>query len=469
MNDTTIDALLQPTLNSLHLDTYNLLKSPLEALAQIIRNQQKLYVKELTQLTVELNKPLTVERVDALLAQIATLQQKYTQSYSNTQKLIHTINTRIHYLSTYCNAAYSDDSAQCDRIRTTNELRLYCMILDYCLRHGYHSTVHSILSQSQLACLSQLVDTEQYTHAYKIVQLLQQEHNVKQALAWCGEHRSRLNKHNIDLEFELRLYEFVSLVQALQPADSKTPVIQYAQKYLSQAYIDQITENNAVLDAQILHKRKVVNEMMLVLLLHNYNSTQHTNCHSNGHTSNSMSNGHTNGTTTDNNTAWHKYEYYFSPHRWTELANKFYRAFLTINGYSEMSQLESTLRTGLSALSTPYCYAHNTQPTTYSDTDGKQPFNRNCPTCTQPVQKLLSKHADIRPIQYNNSKLVCYATGIVLSDKHQARVLPNGHIYCKQAIDAMTVYDSSHEVSRIVCPQTKQLFNATDVRPVYVL
>lgn len=436
------------------MDIYNILKSQYELYLQTIRNQQKLLMNQLLQLCNTYNQCSTIQQLDTLLQQISTLQHKLSQLHTHTNKIICIINQRISYINTYIDNQYNNNHNEHNNVVATNELRLCRIIIDYCARNGYMNTMESIISHPPYKCMNELCDIEQYIQIHRIKQNIIAKHDCTSALLWCGEYRSRLNKYNIDIEYELHLYEFIHMIQQSHKDTSKQYIIQYGRKYFGSTYINETTDNNGTLIQQISNKRKIVGEIVALLLFHNYNdSSNHT-------------------IQLDTIPAWHKYKYYCSDERWHELADKLNHAYLTINGFSGLSLINMMLYSGMSALHTPYCEKYNTFDTIKSNDKSNATstiHNRNCPTCTSSMNQLSNSNSTLYTIQYNNSKLICSGTGIVLDDKYQAFVLPNGRVYCKQAINAMTVYDHTDDISKVICPHTKHIYNKSDVRPAYVL
>ena len=55
------------------------------------------------------------------------------------------------------------------------------------------------------------MDTKLFTELVRIENALIEKHSVVEALAWCGENRGTLKKTKNNLEFTLRLQEFIEL------------------------------------------------------------------------------------------------------------------------------------------------------------------------------------------------------------------------------------------------------------------
>lgn len=91
---------------------------------------------------------------------------------------------------------------------------------------GFHATACQLADESGIV---QLADMHIFSGARQVVDALQQ-HDGSQALAWCAEHRSRLKKIKSNLEFRLRLQEFIELVRV----DRRLDAIYYARQHLAQ-------------------------------------------------------------------------------------------------------------------------------------------------------------------------------------------------------------------------------------------
>lgn len=89
--------------------------------------------------------------------------------------------------------------------------RLSRLLVDYLLRSGYtESAAHLAKSKG----IEELVDVDAFVSAHRIESSLREGKTVQLALNWCKENGQALKKLGGNLEFELRLQQFIELVRA---------------------------------------------------------------------------------------------------------------------------------------------------------------------------------------------------------------------------------------------------------------
>lgn len=212
---------------------------------------------------------------------------------------------------------------------------------------------------------------------------------------------------------------------------------------------------------------------------------------------------------------WHKYASYWAPERWTMLQRDFLSAHLSVNGLPHLSPMHHMLQSGLSAIKTQQCQhaceAHakaSENESSHSqrsidddssfDAENESALSRStqCPICSSPLLLTLSR--DLPSSCRTHSVLVCPVLGCVMDERNPPFALPNGEVYCKQAIfaDAQASHDTAHaaasaqsnngsatsrsdsaqqDVTQIVqrktvtSVRTGQVFDAAQCRQAYVL
>lgn len=249
-------------------------------------------------------------------------------------------------------------------------------------------TASLLLSSSP--ALSTLVDPDLYQTARKIEQSLLVAHDCTRALAWCGENRSRLNKLQSTLEFDLRLQEFLALARA----DETMKAVEYARKHLAPAAITTVPATAAPASAssggivtEIQRSASVVTERAhqpSSAALQRNNSLPapvEEKKDSNGSASaaepttmiadparvrvlqeamnllvfSGMEVAGGAGGVLAASGAWARYRAYFSDDRWSALANAFRCDLLRMHGLSRESDLERALNIGLQSIKTSSC------------------------------------------------------------------------------------------------------------------
>jgi macrophage erythroblast attacher len=110
--------------------------------------------------------------------------------------------------------------------------RIDRILVDHMLRSGYYEAASQL---AHAADITQLVDIDIFTAARGVTEGLQR-HDCTAALAWCDANRSRLRKAKSQLEFRLRLQEFVELLRKGHAADAiayaRTHMAQWGSQYL---------------------------------------------------------------------------------------------------------------------------------------------------------------------------------------------------------------------------------------------
>ncbi|EGG24215.1 lissencephaly type-1-like motif-containing protein [Cavenderia fasciculata] len=147
-------------------------------------------------------------------------------------------------------------------------------------------------------------------------------------------------------------------------------------------------------------------------------------------------------------TSCERYKYLFDEMRWTDLINQFKVDNYNINSLTLKSLLTITFKSGLSVLKTESCGCTESR-------------NINCPVCDKDFKKL----AKPLPISLqSHSSLICRISGEVMDEHNPPLVLPNGQLYCKNALDAMA--EANEGV--VTCPKTGKSFDYSQLRKAFI-
>lgn len=136
-------------------------------------------------------------------------------------------------------------------------------------------------------------------------------HSCVDALQWCAENKSSLKKSKSNLEFNLRMQEYIEMVRI----GNLSQAITHVKKYLS-PWQDT--------------RMKDIQQCMALLA---FNS----------------------------NTECVMYRSLYDPARWNKLISEFHQEFTSLYSLTRSSALQMTLEAGLAALKTPQC-ASDTNP-----------------------------------------------------------------------------------------------------------
>lgn len=114
------------------------------------------------------------------------------------------------------------------------QTRLDRMIVDHFLRLGYYDTAERLAIRRGIRDLTNL-DVFQTTR--EVEEDLRQ-HNTGKYLAWCNDNKSKLRKINSNIEFQLRVQEFVELIRN----DDRLGAVKHARRYFPAFEKDQLHE-----------------------------------------------------------------------------------------------------------------------------------------------------------------------------------------------------------------------------------
>jgi len=143
-----------------------------------------------------------------------------------------------------------------------------------------------------------------------------------------------------------------------------------------------------------------------------------------------------------------QYKFLFEEHRWVELMHLYVLDSYRLHSLTKQSLLELNLQVGLAVLKTVFCY-------------DKESHNENCPTCHDDLNKLA------QPLPFSphvHTSLVCKITGEVMDYNNPPLFLPNGNIYGEKVLNKM----ANENGGKVTCPETKQIFNISELRKVFI-
>eukprot|EP01133_Synstelium_polycarpum_P003504 gene3504-4003_t len=223
-------------------------------------------------------------------------------------------------------------------------------------------------------------------------------HNCTEALAWCSENKSKLKKINSDLEFNLRIQEFIELVRE----NKLIAAINYSRQHLAPNASTNMKEIQRVMATLVFCK----------------------------------------------DTTCQKYRPLFEAERWTDLINQFKNVNYSLHSLTAKSLLNITLQSGLSVLKTEQC----------GEPDSK---NVNCPICDPSFKSL----AQPLPVSlHSHSSLICRINGELMDEDNPPMVLPNGNVYCRNAMMEM-----AEKNDRIITdPRSGDVYDITELRKAFI-
>lgn len=388
----------------------SLLKTSLEQLKRSSRNSQKWVEKGLGGVSEQVNLLSEKEkdrrnakiRLEGLVGKMEGIRRKLVESKLEEKLYASKCRARLDCL----NEIMGIESVNSDSFSSWNRKRLYRLLVDYLLRSGFHKSAVKLTESSGSSLLS---DVELMLEARQIEESLANG-SCTQCLSWCLDNKSALKKAESQLEFHLRLQEYVELVRAQKLGQAMVYLRKHF-KVFAASSIGQIQEASA-------------------LLVYNPHSVDFSG---------------------DGGKALLKYRYYFEPERWQNLILTFRKDFYQLAGLSRQAQLIVSLQAGLSALKTPFCY-------------DKECYNVNCPVCDSRTYGQLA--AKLPNAHHVNSCTVCRISGEIMNEDNPPMVLPNGMVYSQKALLAIS---ESRDDDMVEDPRTRQLFDVKSLRKVHVL
>ncbi|WVQ82383.1 hypothetical protein IAT38_004511 [Cryptococcus sp. DSM 104549] len=353
-------------------------------------------------------------------------------------------------------------------------------IVDYLIRKG---RMDSATRLAQASNIEPLVDIKLFTELVKIETALVERHSVAEALAWCGENRGTLKKTKNNLEFTLRLQEFIELCRKREI----TSAIAYSRKNLAGWAATHMVE---------------LQQGMTLLAF-------------------------------GEKTGVGMYRRLYEHSRWEAVRDQFRETFLALYAQPSQSLLALALSAGLSALRLPSCVKHDpatrgrsnghstggggptigpvapshlvpllpaapplhniesllspssplapgsrptSSPTHLAAPVGGPPAspttdlhahpdaqtgNVDCPTCGAEMKVLA---AEVPMSHHVNSTIVCRISGKVMDSENEPMSFPNGYVYSAKALKEMAA--GNYDV--VTCPRTRESCAFARLRKVYI-
>ncbi|XP_065071862.1 E3 ubiquitin-protein transferase MAEA-like [Rhopilema esculentum] len=362
---------------------HSTLKVPYEILNKRFRNAQKLIDKEVTHISTQMNEiassasseSTTVEEASNSLGDVVKKLEDFKRKAADAL-------TREEETGRNCKARIELLKDHTD-IRKNAQLvwkrkRLERMLVDHFLRSGYYETA---ILMAKKADIENYVDVDLFLAARKVEDALRMKRS-EPCLAWCHDNKSKLRKLKSRLELNIRLQEFVELIQQ----ERRLEAVMYARKFFNPA-------NGYV------HADPDIHKPMALLAF-----KPESHCA--------------------------RYEGFFRKDRWENLVEQFRRENFALHQLNSQSILEVTLQCGLASLKTPHCY-HD---------DEKSP---DCPVCSRLFNDLAKQLPFAHCAQ---SRLICSMTGEAMNEYNPPMMLPNGNVYGENSLQMMVHPEDNNSI-----------------------
>ncbi|CAI7657522.1 unnamed protein product [Penicillium pancosmium] len=274
----------------------------------------------------------TLAALDAMLSRMQGLKRKMQSLQEEERRIQNQSRKRIQHLE----ALHKIPSLADVKYDQWSRVRLDRLLVDHMLRSGYSESAKQLAQERDI---EELVDLGVFTQCQRIVECLRQG-ETKEALQWCGENKAALKKSQHNLEFELRLQQYIELVRS-RDQTKKIEAIAHAKRYL---VTNQETQNKEIMRAA----------GMLVI-------------------------------TPD--TRAEPYKTLFSTDRWKYLSDLFIKTHHELLSLPSQPLLHIALSAGLSALKTPLCHSAYTS----SSSNSASTATSVCPICSTELNDLARK------------------------------------------------------------------------------
>lgn len=357
-------------------------------------------------------------QIDTMIGRVQGLKRKISSLREEHDTHVAKAKARIDFLA----QLYKDEiqlkndsaaSASSDHYKEWTKRRLDMLLIDYCLRNGHPGTAEKLAKAQKI---EKLVDIEELQQCNEIEHLLRVEHSTEKCQAWCLENRQFLKKTRSNLEFQIKLQQYIELARLR----NFTKAIEYYR-------------TNLVKNADT--KFELMQQASALLAFSPEDSVK-------------------------------PYSDFYSPNRWTELAEIFVKTFQELHGLPHRSLFLQYLATGITALKTHSCEVPSAKDI---ETDGDYRLDTNpmafrrkhkvdltrgymCPVCSlelrriaQPLPYALHVHSHLDP---------------------DPVLLPNDRIY---GLEKLLDYAKKAGVpeNKIVDPVTTEMFDRDSAVNVY--
>ncbi|KAM3957992.1 E3 ubiquitin-protein transferase Katazuke [Aphomia sociella] len=214
------------------------LKVPYEVFNKRYRNAQRVLDVEARQvgsagydLDNATKKPsVTTGEIDTLLGgmveKLTTMKRKASEAINEELQAAMVCKKRLEHLKEQAQAITEPSTPQ---VRTTlnqwRKVRLDRMLVDYFLRNGYYDSANKL---ADARSLRDLTNVDIYAAAAEVETELRQQRTAR-CLQWCSDNKSKLRKLNSNMEFKIRIQEFIELVRE----DKRLEAVRYAKKHFS--------------------------------------------------------------------------------------------------------------------------------------------------------------------------------------------------------------------------------------------
>ncbi|KAE8348619.1 CTLH/CRA C-terminal to lish motif domain-containing protein [Aspergillus coremiiformis] len=263
-----------------------------------------------------------ISRMQCLKRKMETLHQEEKMIHSQSRKRIKHLET-LHQIHSLADVKY-DQWAR---------VRLDRLVVDHMLRSGYTDSARQLAQEKDI---EDLVDLNVFVQCQRISESLRHG-ETKDALQWCNENKAALKKSQHNLEFELRLQQYIEMVRTGDKGRF-VEAMAHAKRFLAPSIDLQSTEIHRAAGLLAFPR----------------------------------------------DTKAEPYKSMYAPNRWTYLSDLFVRTHHELLSLPSQPLLHIALSAGLSALKTPSCHSAYTS----SSSNSLSTTTSVCPICSTELHEL---------------------------------------------------------------------------------
>lgn len=407
------------------------LKVPYEILNKRFRSAQKVLDREVSYVTAgvgegerllaepAVDRAALARQLNNIKEQLVQLRNKGGESIAEEAQVAEITRKRSAHLRDGC-----DENLSAVEEKLWRKVRLDRMLVEHLLREGYYD---SAVELARTSGVEDLTNIEVFLVAREVEESLARK-DISKCLAWCHDNKSRLRKLKSNLEFQVRLQEYLELVRA----GHKLEAVRHAKKFMCA-------------DTEPEHLATVQQAMGLLAF--------------------------------SPDTELQPYKALMDPARWKALTEQFRQENFRLHQLSQQSMFTVALQSGLAALKTPQCYKQTSslhlaltgsvQPSlpdipTFKPYSTNSEKNPECPVCDPALNTLA---LSLPYAHCSQSRLVCHMSGTALNENNQPMMLPNGYVYGERALESQ----ARQNEGQVICARTKEIYSFKDAEKVYIM
>ncbi|KAF2901307.1 hypothetical protein ILUMI_04885 [Ignelater luminosus] len=210
------------------------LKVPYEILNKKFRTAQKTLDREVShvqQAAIEIERNISGENaktqnitkfLGGMVEKLQVLKRKAEESITEELQATNVCKRRLEHLKEHSTLTSSGAVSQ-GALNQWRRKRLDRMVVEYFLRNGYYN---SAITLAEKSTIKDLTNIDIFLTSREVEKSLA-NHETSKCLAWCYDNRSKLRKLKSNMEFNLRIQEFVELIRS----DRRIDAIKHARKH----------------------------------------------------------------------------------------------------------------------------------------------------------------------------------------------------------------------------------------------